>query len=210
MALRPQITMPVRSNSQKPYDAKSAFFTTAIKFVTGSSPSCLHHVSFAGCATLSFPSPCDRLSRLRVLWNDLTPTPPSVGLRIVVPPFPVAGERCGSPKFLCVSLRPCHDLRPRQAPSIQSSQCCFCWLPLIIQRRRLLHYCNEAQSLRQRCVLRLRPARFPMYAYVLSFTLLFLSKRQHLVRVVDYSLPDRDSHPARDTKLRLAHMMPVW
>ena len=65
--------------------------------------------------------------------------------------------------------------------------------------------CHEAQSLQQRCGLRLRPTQFPVYAYVLSFTLLLLSKRQHLVRVVDYSLPDRVSHPARGTKLRLAH-----
>ena len=35
-------------------------------------------------------------------------------------------------------------------------------------------------------------------------------KRQHLVRAVDYSLPDGDSHPARDTKLRLAHTIPAW
>ena len=67
--------------------------------------------------------------------------------------------------------------------------------------------CHEAQSPQQRCGLRLRPAQFPVYAYVLSFTLLLLSKRQHSVRVVDYSLPGRDSHPARGTKLRLAHMM---
>src|SRR6185437_15316647 len=67
--------------------------------------------------------------------------------------------------------------------------------------------CHEAQSLQRRCGPRLRPAWFPVYAYVLSFTLLLLSKRQHLVRVVDYSLPDRDSHPARGTKLRLAHTM---
>ena len=67
--------------------------------------------------------------------------------------------------------------------------------------------CHEAQSLQRRCGLRLRPTQFPVYAYVLSFTLLLLSKRQHLVRVVDYSLPDRDFHPARGTKLRLAHTM---
>ena len=129
---------------------------------------------------------------------------------MVVPPFPVAGERRGSPKFLGASLRACHGLRPRQAPGIQSSECRLCRLPLIIGRRRLLHYCNEAQSLQRRCGPRLRPTQFPVYAYVLSFTLLFLSKRQHLVRVVDYSLPDRDLHPARSTKLRLAHTMPIW
>ena len=48
----------------------------------------------------------------------------------------------------------------------------------------------------------------PEYASLLSFIFLFLSKRQHLVRVVDYSLPGRDSHPARGTKLRLAHTIP--
>src|SRR6266704_7041456 len=67
---------------------------------------------------------------------------------------------------------------------------------------------HEAQSLQRRCVLPLRPTQFPVYAYVLSFTFLLLSKRQHLVRAVDYSLPDRDSHPARGTKLRLAHTTP--
>ena len=70
-------------------------------------------------------------------------------------------------------------------------------------------FCHEAQSLQRRCVLPLRPTQFPVYAYVLSFTFLLLSKRQHLVRAVDYSLPDRDSHPARGTKLRLAHTMSV-
>ena len=42
----------------------------------------------------------------------------------------------------------------------------------------------------------------------MSFAFLFPSQRQHLVRAVDYSLPGRDSHPARGTKLRLAHTMP--
>src|SRR5208283_1446441 len=65
--------------------------------------------------------------------------------------------------------------------------------------------CHEAQSLQRRCGLHLRPTQFTVYAYVLSFTLLLLSKRQHLVQVADYSLPGRDSHPARSTKLRLAH-----
>jgi IS66 Orf2 like protein/Transposase IS66 family len=68
--------------------------------------------------------------------------------------------------------------------------------------------CHEAQSLQRRCGLHLRPTQFPVYAYVMSFASLLLSQRQHLVQVVDYSLPGRDSHPARDTKLRLAHTMP--
>jgi hypothetical protein len=34
VVIRLQITTPAWSNSQKPYDPKSAFFTTAIKFVT--------------------------------------------------------------------------------------------------------------------------------------------------------------------------------
>lgn len=80
-------------------------------------------------------SPCDRLSRLRVLWND--PLPPSADLRVVGAAFPVSGKRRGSPKCLCTSLRACHDLRPRQALGIQSAQCLLCWLPRIVRRRRL-------------------------------------------------------------------------
>jgi len=42
-----------------------------------SDPSRPVNVSFAGYVSLSAPSPCDRLSRLRVLWADLTPWQPS-------------------------------------------------------------------------------------------------------------------------------------
>src|ERR1044071_8283305 len=113
-----------------------------------SSLSCLHHVSFAGCATLLFPSPCGRLSRLRVLWNNLTPLPPSFGLRFVVPPFPVSEERQESPKFLCASLRACHDLRPRQAPSISSARCFLFRLPPIVRRRRLFLFVTRLNLFR--------------------------------------------------------------
>ena len=113
-----------------------------------SSLSCLHHVSFAGCAALWSPSPCGRLSRLRVLWNHLTPLPPSVGLRFVVPSFPASGERQEPPKFLCASLPACRDLRPRQAPSISSARCSLFWLPLSVQRRRLFLFVTRLNLFR--------------------------------------------------------------
>jgi len=53
-------------------------------------------------------------------------------------------------------------LRPRQAPGISSNRCFLFRLPLIVERRRLLHYCSEAQSLQQRCGPRLRPAPFTL------------------------------------------------
>jgi hypothetical protein len=136
----------------------------------GSSPACLHHVSFAGCATLSLPSPCDRLSRLRVLWSDLTPRLPSCGLRFVVPHFPVSKEQPGPPKFLCASLCACHDLRPRQVPSISSLRCSLCWLPLVVRRRHLLVVMTRLNLFRSDAYLTLRPTQFPVYACTMLFT----------------------------------------
>lgn len=169
----------------------------------GSSPACLHHVSFAGCVTLSPPSPCDRLSRLRVLWSDLTPMLPSCGPRFVAPHFPVVREQPGPPKFLCASLCACHDLRPRQVLDISSWRCPLFWLPRIVRRRHLRLSVTGLNLFRAVACPPLWPTQFPVYACVMLFTFGVPSQRQHLVRVVDYSLPDRVSHPARGTKLLL-------
>lgn len=66
----------------------------------------LHHVSGAGCAILSLPSPCDRLSRLRVLWSDQTPMPSSVGLMAIEPSYPARRGTTWVSQVL-VRLSPC-------------------------------------------------------------------------------------------------------
>ena len=71
----------------------------------------LHPVSFAGCVTSWLPSPCDRLSRLRVLWNHLTPVSPSLSLSDIGVRYPAIGERHGPPKFFDASLHACHGLK---------------------------------------------------------------------------------------------------
>jgi len=57
------------------------------------------HVSFTSYTDPSFPSPCGRLSRLRVLWDDLTPSRPSDSLPFVEKPYLIKQETQGSPKF---------------------------------------------------------------------------------------------------------------
>ncbi len=66
-------------------------------------------VSCAGCAALSPPSPCGRLSRLRVLWSDLTPHRPSGVLRSVGTPYPHEGDDRVS-QVPDISLPACHAL----------------------------------------------------------------------------------------------------
>ncbi len=66
-------------------------------------------VSCAGCAALSLPSPCGRLSRLRVLWSDLTPHRPSGVLRSVGTPYPHEGDD-GVSQVPDISLPACHAL----------------------------------------------------------------------------------------------------
>jgi hypothetical protein len=68
----------------------------------------LHMFSFTGSTIPSFPSPCERPYRLRVIWNDLTPFDPSDALLAVDTSYlhSVAEEVEGPPKFLTLlSLR---------------------------------------------------------------------------------------------------------
>ena len=60
----------------------------AVRFAYVGQPVLSAYVSFAGCAIPSFPSPCDRPYRLRVLWNDLTPLTPSDALLAVDTSYP--------------------------------------------------------------------------------------------------------------------------
>jgi hypothetical protein len=48
----------------------------------------------------SLPSPCGRLSRLTVLWSDLTPHGPSGGLLLGWSTLPSGKETAGPPRFL--------------------------------------------------------------------------------------------------------------
>lgn len=161
--------------------------------------------SFAGCVTPWLPSPCDRLSRLRVLWSHLTPEHTFVGLGFLGFPTPFE-ERFGSPKFFSTSLRACHGLiRPRQVPGITSFTMPSHRLPRLARRRHLLivvtrlnPFRNGAPSLTACAVPCVRLRRVVRHISAPP-------QRQHSVRAVDDSLPGRDSHPARGAKLILAH-----
>ena len=62
------------------------------------------HVSFAGYAAPSPPSPCSRPYRRGVLWGDLTPLGPSGDLILIGTPYPLSeGDHGASrvPRHLC-------------------------------------------------------------------------------------------------------------
>ena len=109
---------------------------------------------------------------------------------------------------MCASLPVCHDLRPRQAPDIQSLRC-------LLIGFRLFHGVAACSSLVTRLYIFRSGASPPMARRVpcvrlrrIVRLLTFPLQRQHLVRVVDYSLPDEVILLARGTKLRLAHGKP--
>ena len=63
-------------------------------------PACPDKVSFVGYDCLSAPSPCERLSRLRVLWADPTPDRLRFSYLLFQSTYLLSQERIGSPKFL--------------------------------------------------------------------------------------------------------------
>jgi hypothetical protein len=72
------------------------------------------YVSFAGYAIPSSSSPCDGPYRLRVLWNDLTPSHPSDALLSVKASFLLRGGGRVS-QVPDASLTTCHALGPQQS-----------------------------------------------------------------------------------------------
>ena len=69
------------------------------------------HVAFAGYTALSLPSPCGRLSRLGVLWSDLTLHDPSGALRFLRRnTLPSCEGDHGASQVPDISLPACHAL----------------------------------------------------------------------------------------------------
>ena len=105
--------------------------------------------SLTSCVLLSVPSPRERLSRLRVLWTDLTPERPSALLLVIsvgLPVPPVAGTPTrwsqvpfGSPKFSSfLSTHTTLLCRPRQTLGMLTKTHSLCRLPIVRDRRHLL------------------------------------------------------------------------
>ena len=128
-------------------------------------------------------SPCDRLSRLKVLWASLTPHKSSDDLLALVS-LTSLKESVGSPKFSGAPLPTCHDLKPRQFLRT-----------LTLNESFVLDYVNDKTSPiafdlltglnchRERWI-SLWPTGFPVYASIFSFILYCIPpKLQHLVRV---------------------------
>ena len=82
---------------------------------------------------------CDRLSRLRVLLSDLTPTPPSAGLRIVVPSYPLlAGATWVSQVLVCFSPHVPRPKTPADSSPLSLSGTSLRLLPIVRHRRLLV------------------------------------------------------------------------
>ena len=106
-----------------------------------SDPACPGNVSYAGSVFLSAPSPCARLSRLRVLGADLTPsrssTPLSGGLPGACTPGTVRASQ-----VLDASLHAYHALcGPRQTLGKLTNTLPL-WRLLERSNHRHLHYCR--------------------------------------------------------------------
>jgi hypothetical protein len=67
-------------------------------------------VSFASSVIPSAPSPCERLSRLRVIWADLTPCRFPMLFTVAIFTGLIAQEPAGPPKFPVLILQTCHAL----------------------------------------------------------------------------------------------------
>jgi len=82
------------------------------------------HVSFTSYTDSSSPSPCGRLSRLRVLWDDLTPSRPLNFLLLVEKLYLIKQETKGSPKFLTLLFLRAMLYDPDRPPRISPyTQC---------------------------------------------------------------------------------------
>src|SRR3989304_654840 len=68
------LSLPYRLRKRFSSGLRPCWLFLAVRFARHhSGPACPVRVSFASCVLLSAPSPCERLSRLGVLWADLTP-----------------------------------------------------------------------------------------------------------------------------------------
>ncbi len=105
------------------------------------------HVSFTGCTDPSLPSPCDRLSRLRVLWNDLTPPRSLEFLRFVEKSYLIEQDAKGPPKFLTFLFLRAVLSDPGKPSRISPNQRSLCLGFRFLNIVAVCSCSNEAESL---------------------------------------------------------------
>ena len=130
----------------------------------------------------------------------------SFPLRVLTlsPPFNHSSqERTGLPGFYNVSLLACHGLwTPPDLHALTNTGASM--LPSVCVKTLSIWIAPfEAVPALQGTRFPLRPTRFSVYAYLVLLFVSYLTPQQdqHSIRVVGWTFPDRDFHPARYAEL---------